>query len=41
MLEKPFLRWRKRFSNVQDNAAPRQHIASERGMEHFAASASA
>jgi peptidoglycan/LPS O-acetylase OafA/YrhL len=41
MLEKPFLRWRKRFSNVQDNAAPRQQVASERGMEHFAASASA
>ncbi len=41
MLERPFLRWRKRFSNVQDNAAPRQHIPSERGMEHFTASASA
>jgi peptidoglycan/LPS O-acetylase OafA/YrhL len=41
MLEKPFLRWRKRFSNVQDNAAPRQQIPSEPGMGHFAASASA
>jgi peptidoglycan/LPS O-acetylase OafA/YrhL len=41
MLEKPFLRWRKRFSNVQDSTAPKQHIPSERGLEHFAASASA
>jgi peptidoglycan/LPS O-acetylase OafA/YrhL len=41
MLERPFLRWRKRFSNVHDNAAPRQPIPSERGVEQFAASASA
>jgi peptidoglycan/LPS O-acetylase OafA/YrhL len=42
MLEKPFLRWRKRFSNVQDDAAqPREDIPLQPGAERLAASASA
>jgi peptidoglycan/LPS O-acetylase OafA/YrhL len=41
MLEKPFLRWRKRFSNVQDNAALRENIPLQPGTGRLAASASA
>jgi peptidoglycan/LPS O-acetylase OafA/YrhL len=42
MLEKPFLRWRKRFSNVPDNAAnPGENLPLQAGTRRLAASASA